>query len=281
MSKVTICSVLLLFLSGTVVADQVTLDAVKDAGYFAAVDNGEILPTPNNLGGHTHIPVGSANNERLNRGLVEFDLSSIPSGVTVTSVSFNFEVTLQGGKNGQAGVDFGLYRVTAAWDEGTGVSNIGDPEGGPVNWIMRTAADPWTTLGGDFDPMDLGVVFVDGPSNYSISTSDLVAAIQDIVDGNESNFGFLLKGSPEGVLGSAARVSTREGGNAAQLVVAYTDGDFILGDVNMDGMVNLLDVAPFVEVLVGGGFSCEADANQDGMVDLLDVAPFIDLISGG
>ena len=281
MSKVNVCSALvLLFMVGTVAADQVTLDAVKDSGFFAAVDNGEILPTPNNFGGHTHVPVASANNERLNRGVFEFDLSSIPSGVTITSVSFNFEVTLQGGPNGEAAVDFALHRVTAAWDEGTGASNIGDPEGGPVSWIMRTAADPWTTLGGDFDPTEVGIVFVDGPANYSISTSALVDVIQDMVDGTEANNGFLLKGAPEGVLGSAARVTTREGGNAAKLVVSFTDENFLLGDVNMDGMVNLLDVAPFVDILVGGGFSCEADANQDGVVDLLDVAPFIALISG-
>ena len=54
----------------------------------------------------------------------------------------------------------------------------------------------------------------------------------------------------------------------------------ILGDVNEDGQVDLLDVAPFVELLSGGGFLAEADINCDGSVDLLDVAPFIDLLSG-
>ena len=55
----------------------------------------------------------------------------------------------------------------------------------------------------------------------------------------------------------------------------------ILGDVNQDGVVNLLDVAPFVEVLTNGEFQAEADINQDGVVDLLDVAPFVDILSGG
>ena len=218
---------------------------------------------------------------RLNRGLFDFDLSSIPSGATINNARFDFEVTLQGGSNGQAPVDFGLYRVTAEWDEGTGESNIGDPEGGPVHWFMRTAAEPWLTLGGDFDVELLGTDFIDGPADYSISTPELVAVIQDMVDGVFTNHGFLLKAEPEGVLGSAARVSTREGGNAARLVVSYTEPGFLLGDVNQDGAVNLLDVAPFVDILVGGGFSCEADANQDGAVDLLDVAPFIDIINGG
>lgn len=53
----------------------------------------------------------------------------------------------------------------------------------------------------------------------------------------------------------------------------------LLGDVNMDGLVNLLDVAPFVELVSNGGFQAEADTNEDGMVNLLDVGPFVDLLA--
>ena len=57
------------------------------------------------------------------------------------------------------------------------------------------------------------------------------------------------------------------------------DSDVLHGDVNLDGVVNLLDVAPFVSVLSSGSFQAEADINKDGVVDLLDVAPFVDLLS--
>ena len=53
------------------------------------------------------------------------------------------------------------------------------------------------------------------------------------------------------------------------------------GDINMDGDINLLDVAGFVEAVSSGEFLCEADVNEDGIVNLLDVAGFIDLLSGG
>ena len=56
---------------------------------------------------------------------------------------------------------------------------------------------------------------------------------------------------------------------------------FDLGDVNGDGSVDLLDVGPFVELLLGGGTECQADINGDGNVDLLDVGPFVDAITGG
>lgn len=55
----------------------------------------------------------------------------------------------------------------------------------------------------------------------------------------------------------------------------------ILGDVNCDGSVNLLDVAPFVEAVSTGIFSVKSDINEDGFVNLLDVQPFVDLLAGG
>ncbi len=53
----------------------------------------------------------------------------------------------------------------------------------------------------------------------------------------------------------------------------------LLGDVNLDGNVNLLDVGPFIERIASANFQAEADCNQDGRVDLLDVEPFIDILS--
>lgn len=55
----------------------------------------------------------------------------------------------------------------------------------------------------------------------------------------------------------------------------------LLGDVNLDGVVNLLDVAPFVTLITNTIFQAEADINQDEVVNLLDVAPFVDIITGG
>jgi hypothetical protein len=61
----------------------------------------------------------------------------------------------------------------------------------------------------------------------------------------------------------------------------YNYMPFLLGDVNCDGVVNLLDVAPFVALLTTGGYSAKADINGDGLLNLLDVAGFVSLLSGG
>jgi hypothetical protein len=55
----------------------------------------------------------------------------------------------------------------------------------------------------------------------------------------------------------------------------------LLGDVNLDGDVNGLDVDLFVACLLAGGNQAEADMNEDGWVNGLDVAPFVEAIISG
>lgn len=55
----------------------------------------------------------------------------------------------------------------------------------------------------------------------------------------------------------------------------------LLGDVNLDGTVNLLDVDPFVDRISSGTYQAEADCNQDGTINLLDIDPFIAILGGG
>ena len=65
------------------------------------------------------------------------------------------------------------------------------------------------------------------------------------------------------------------------VIPAFSGFGSILGDINDDGQVNLLDVAPFVDLLANGEFLPAADINGDCVVNLLDVGPFVDLLSGG
>ena len=54
----------------------------------------------------------------------------------------------------------------------------------------------------------------------------------------------------------------------------------LLGDVNLDGVVDFLDIGPFITVLSGNGFQAEADCDENGVVDFLDIAAFIAILSG-
>ena len=62
------------------------------------------------------------------------------------------------------------------------------------------------------------------------------------------------------------------------LVFGFFDAPILLGDVNGDGTVDLLDIEPFVSLILTGNYQVEADVNEDGSVDLLDVSSFVDLL---
>ena len=54
---------------------------------------------------------------------------------------------------------------------------------------------------------------------------------------------------------------------------------FLLGDANLDGVVNFLDISPFIQLLSTGVFMDEADIDGNGVVNFLDISPFIVLLS--
>ena len=61
---------------------------------------------------------------------------------------------------------------------------------------------------------------------------------------------------------------------AAPTPGAFED-EFLIADVNLDGIVSFLDIAPFIALLTNGDFQLEADVNQDGNVNFLDISFFI------
>ena len=89
----------------------------------------------------------------------------------------------------------------------------------------------------------------------------------------------------EGILADGSTFNFGQGGGSefgipsfspdATVIVTLSS---ILGDVNVDGEVNFLDISPFIVVLSSGDFQEEADIDGNGVVDFLDIAPFIKLL---
>ena len=124
--------------------------------------------------------------------------------------------------------------------------------------------------------------------NYSI---DVTTIVNTWISDPATNLGFRIQldtniNDGMGIFeGTATEINNGSGGFLPipadyipmQLVLG---GGLLLGDVNCDGVIDLLDVAPFVDLIISGGFDPKADINGDGMVDLLDIAPFVDLLLG-
>ena len=154
-----------------------------------------------------------------------------------------------------------------------------------VAHIYRTTnfGQDWTAMDGDLPDIPVNDLFIDPLNNnvYFVATD---AGVYRSIDAGATWRLFGI-GLPNVVVTDFAfQQSTRElvAGTYGRSIfsVAIDDDGVILGDVNQDGIVSLLDVGPFVALITSGSFQVEGDVNKDGTVDLLDVGPFVDLIVG-
>ena len=54
----------------------------------------------------------------------------------------------------------------------------------------------------------------------------------------------------------------------------------LLGDVNTDGVVDFLDIQPFIDLLSSETFQAQADIDGNGIVNFFDISGFIAILSG-
>ena len=62
--------------------------------------------------------------------------------------------------------------------------------------------------------------------------------------------------------------------------IGEPEDDFILGDVNYDGVLNIQDVIMLVQIILYDGFGETTDFNQDGITNILDVIQLVGTILG-
>ena len=116
-----------------------------------------------------------------------------------------------------------------------------------------------------------GSLVVELLPDYQPQNGDQITLIQsDNVIGEFSNVN--IQGTPDGF---DAEIEIDNG----NVVLTLTD-DFLLGDANLDGVVNFLDIPQFIALLTAGDFLAQADINGDGELNFLDIVPFISLLSG-
>lgn len=137
------------------------------------------------------------------RGLAGFDISAIPAGSVITSVTLT--VTPRGPDANSQDQDYtvSLHELDGTIIEGTGTFDDNPTPTGP-SWNSRDVNGPvaWTTAGGDFSATVLSSI-VDNPHTLVQdekivfpSSSDFVSAAQGALDGSGTLY-FLMKSSSE------------------------------------------------------------------------------------
>lgn len=220
----------------------------------------------------------------LRRGLIAFDLSAIPVGATINSVSLRMTVVSAPNPAPVAFIE--LHRVLGRWGEGTvdpdGSGSNGDSaQPGDATWIHQVSpGELWDNPGGDFVPNSSAAQNV-GAAGYVVtftSTPPLVEDVQGWVDDRTLNYGWMVKG-PETVSGTARKFAGRTSPVADNRPLLTID--FSLpqtrtpGDINGDGVVNMADVALLVaaygETTSANNFDV-GEFSGDGLIGLADMA---------
>jgi hypothetical protein len=127
-----------------------------------------------------------ANASSVRRGLVSFDVSSIPASAQVVSatVSLYETITLRG-----SGV-VGVHRVTTPWAEGGGQNTC---VGEGATWTQTGTGSSWLTPGADFVSADESSVAKAAGDQPGWDRFDVTSTVQGWVDGAFQNDGLLLK----------------------------------------------------------------------------------------
>ena len=62
-------------------------------------------------------------------------------------------------------------------------------------------------------------------------------------------------------------------------LVEIPASEILVGDINLNGVVDFFDISPFIELLSNGEFQAEGDFDGDGVVGFLDISGFIAALS--
>jgi hypothetical protein len=283
---------------------QVVILAVAVGGLSACVraDSAEFIPAKDNSiyqssatadlsnGQGTSLFAGVTGTGSIRRGLLAFNMSTIPQGATITSVT----LTMYLNRTAAQTEAVALHKVLADWGEGA--SNAGELGGagapsapGDASWNYRfynTAR--WSQVGGDFTASPSASTTISVPLvTYTWgSSAALVADVQSWVDHPGENFGWMIRGD-ETALGNAMRFDSREGTTPPRLSVTFTPPSHCgSADFNCDGDTGTdADIEAFFACLAGTcpapPCSSNADFNGDGDVGTdADIEAFFRVLSG-
>ncbi len=224
MRRLLLCLFLAAALPGApLAADSVTVPPAADTSIYEENGDASDAKGPGIFTGRNTLTA-------IRRAFVRFDVAAaVPAGSTIDGVRLDL-VLLSGRGNP---VDVNLFRVTAAWGEGT--SDAGSPGGtgaaatpGDATWTHRIwPGTAWATPGGDTAATFSARIPVQTAlTTYSFGpTAAMQADVQSWLDAPATNFGWQVRADELQAAPSARRFGSRQSANAAQrpsLTITFT-----------------------------------------------------------
>ncbi len=148
-----------------------------------------------NFGGSDYMLVGAKKSGKVARGLLEFDLSSIPPGATIASAilelyMYNTSTPAQGVQ-----IEVNVHRVTRSWKEG---NKNGSGNSNGASWEEYDGMGLWATLGADFDAAVEAAATILTQEEDQWHSWEIASLVQYWVDNPSDHFGMILKDLDEG-----------------------------------------------------------------------------------
>lgn len=189
---------------------QLTINPSKDNTLYETID-GSV-----SNGAGNRVFIGKPNNGLIRRGVMEFDVSSIPATAIITSVSLDLTVidTPAGASNGTAFLHLALDEWGAAGSDGSGQGAAS--ETGDATWLHTFYdTNTWNSPGGDFIPTaSASSQFTDVTTVISFnSTTELIADVTTWVQNSDDNHGWVIMGD-ETLNGNVRSVGSLENATA-------------------------------------------------------------------
>ena len=186
---------------------------------------------------------------------------------------------------------FTLRNTDGADDPDVGVDTFNDPEGEGVDeWHHYTAT--WTAGENGFrnyyidgELVHTEIDWIEGQMTVAgepIAPDNAYASSRNefLIFGGRDSGGMIEDGG--GMFMDDIRIYNRPLDALAAAALATPAGDDppLLGDVDMDGDVDFLDIPFFIDVITNGGDQAEADIDGNGVVDFLDIPLFVNILTG-
>jgi hypothetical protein len=292
-------------------AQSVVLGASQDNTLFET-DDGSV-----SNGAGPHINVGrigtnGTSPRTLRRGVIAFDVASLPAGATVLGVT----LTLNMSKTNSGAVNIALHALDATWGEAGSSENQGqgdNSEPGDATWIHRffdTTA--WSSPGGDFESVASASRSVGNSGKYSWTSSQMASDVQEWLDNPASNAGWILIANESGLTKTVKQFDSKEISNPTNrpaLEISFvamgedptptptletptqtptptptqegepeataTPLSFTDVDIVPDDEINSTDLLALLEALRDGTFGGDVDVNNDLEVNDIDLLELI------